>query len=209
MESKKCIICNKKYLRPKDYSHKQWEQRKICSRKCSDKFRSKTLKGRKAWNKYLVPIVCGYCNKEFMPKCKTTRYCSVSCAGTNRTPWNKDKEMSEEQKEKLRGPRLHMRGENSVHWKGTTDERRLMMGRYEYRMWRKEVFERDKWSCVECGRIRKRGDRVILNADHIKPWSLYPATRLDVDNGRTLCQECHKKTPTWGINQYVMKEYAK
>lgn len=37
-----------------------------------------------------------------------------------------------------------------------------------------------------------------LEADHIKPYSLFPELRYEVDNGRTLCVDCHKKTPTWG-----------
>jgi 5-methylcytosine-specific restriction endonuclease McrA len=37
-----------------------------------------------------------------------------------------------------------------------------------------------------------------LEADHIKPFCRFPELRLVVSNGRTLCKDCHRKTPTWG-----------
>lgn len=65
--------------------------------------------------------------------------------------------------------------------------------RYECTEWRKQVFERDNYTCQECG---SRGGR--LNADHIKPWCIFPELRFDINNGRTLCIKCHKKTDTYG-----------
>lgn len=70
----------------------------------------------------------------------------------------------------------------------------------EYKQWRLEVFSRDRWTCVSCGyrskgKIKGRSD---IEADHIKPFSLYKDLRLDLSNGRTLCIGCHKETPTYG-----------
>ena len=59
--------------------------------------------------------------------------------------------------------------------------------------WRKAVFERDNWTCQACN---VRGG--TLNADHIKPFYLFPELRFSLDNGRTLCVACHRKTATWG-----------
>ncbi|MEK6884195.1 MAG: HNH endonuclease [Nanoarchaeota archaeon] len=67
----------------------------------------------------------------------------------------------------------------------------------EYKLWRESIFERDKYICVFC---KQKGGK--LNADHIKPFALFPELRFAIDNGRTLCGECHKKTNTFGINQW-------
>ena len=53
---------------------------------------------------------------------------------------------------------------------------------------------RDNFTCVECG-DNKGGN---LEADHIKPKYLFPELTFVIDNGRTLCVDCHKATKTWG-----------
>ena len=53
--------------------------------------------------------------------------------------------------------------------------------------WNEAVKQRDGNKCVLCG----SSDR--LNAHHIKPVSLYPECRNDIDNGITLCRPCHLK----------------
>jgi 5-methylcytosine-specific restriction endonuclease McrA len=75
------------------------------------------------------------------------------------------------------------------------------MGRAEYKEWRRQVFERDGFACVKCGEKGKR-----IQADHIKPYALFPESRYDVENGRTLCKKCHKETETYAGK---IKSYAK
>lgn len=93
-------------------------------------------------------------------------------------------------------PQIHFRGEKNVNWKGGITPVNLQIrGSLEYKLWRKSVFERDGYSCVWC---KIKGDGKNLNADHIKPFSLFPELRFAIDNGRTLCIDCHKKTDTYG-----------
>ena len=73
------------------------------------------------------------------------------------------------------------------------------MQRKSYRDWRKAVFERDNFECIWCGSTEN------LNADHIKPFAYFPELRFAIDNGRTLCKKCHRKTDTWGKGVYKYK----
>lgn len=86
------------------------------------------------------------------------------------------------------------RGENHYNWRGGISPERAILGMsIEYREWRTSVFKRDDYTCQECW---TRGGE--LNADHIEPYCLNKELALDIDNGRTLCVECHRKTDTYG-----------
>ncbi len=60
----------------------------------------------------------------------------------------------------------------------------------EYKLWRLAVYKRDKFMCKKCGRKLTKGRH--LQAHHIYKWSDYPSMRYDINNGITLCWECHK-----------------
>lgn len=64
----------------------------------------------------------------------------------------------------------------------------------EYKEWRSSVFQRDNWICQTCGIKSSEGNKVYLEAHHIKGWTKYPELRYLLDNGVTLCRECHKLT---------------
>ena len=59
-----------------------------------------------------------------------------------------------------------------------------------YKVWRQEVLKKDNFTCQYCG---KKSPEVQLHAHHIKMFATNEEERFYVDNGITLCHECHKK----------------
>lgn len=91
-------------------------------------------------------------------------------------------------------PKLMIRGINHWNWQGgITPESKRERNKLEHKLWREAIFKRDNYTCVLCG-----ATKVYLNADHIKPFALYPELRLSLDNGRTLCVNCHELSDTYG-----------
>lgn len=153
-----------------------------------------------------MEIKCPICNKifnSFNCRIKTGRkYCSKKCGyigrgqtNTGRThfkkgqiPWNKNK------KGYMVANKTSFRKGN-IPWNkgiGMNDDDRKLRWTDKYKLWRKAVFERDNYTCCICHKI---GD---IQSHHIKSWSLYPELRFDINNGITLCKECHKKTDNYG-----------
>jgi hypothetical protein len=94
---------------------------------------------------------------------------------------------------------LALKGERGGGWRGgVTPINASIRHSLEYKLWRTAVFERDQYTCVWCGLTSGLGKAVVLNADHIKPFADYPELRFAIDNGRTLCVECHRTTDNYG-----------
>ena len=107
----------------------------------------------------------------------------------------KGKKLSEKQRKKISGKK---------HWNwkgGITSMNIKIRNSLEYKLWRKAIYERDKYTCIWCGAKSQKGMKVILHADHIKPFALFPELRFAIDNGRTLCEDCHKTTKTYGAKK--------
>ena len=97
-------------------------------------------------------------------------------------PWNKWKEHE------------MVKWELNVNWKWwVTEINQKIRHSLEYKEWRKSVFERDNYTCVNCNERSWKWNPVYIEADHIKPFCEFPELRFDLSNGRTLCKECHKK----------------
>ena len=82
-----------------------------------------------------------------------------------------------------------MKGKDNPNWKGgISGENKSIRSSIEYRLWREAVFSRDNWTCQICS---TKGNR--LHAHHIKAFAKFPELRLAIDNGVTLCKQCHKE----------------
>ena len=146
-----------------------------------------------------------------------TNFCSRKCFATYRTgrnwnnliPWNKSKKKvyGESTLELMRKAKIGIRpsistrkkmskahsGDKCNFWMGGINKEHDKIRKcIEYRLWRESVFSRDNFTCQRCG---IRG--TTLHAHHIKSFSKYPTLRVALDNGITLCVECHKKTDTY------------
>lgn len=91
------------------------------------------------------------------------------------------------------------RGEKGSNWKGgITPYHSRCRNSFDYRLFKEKVLARDNNTCVLCGISPKDNPHVTLNVDHIKQFKQFPELQFDINNGRTLCLLCHKKTHTYG-----------
>lgn len=106
------------------------------------------------------------------------------------------KKLSEIHKKRIGLSKIGLLAKEKCHlWKGgITPINAQIRNSIEMKLWRKAVFERDGYACIWGG--KEHGNK--LNADHIKPFALFPELRFAIDNGRTLCVDCHRKTETYG-----------
>ncbi len=154
-------------------------------------------KGNPTWNKGLKGLKGYRLGKKHTLEAKLKM--SKSRAGVKRKP------LSEEHKRKLS---VANSGSNNHFWKGgMTFIHDHVRTCFKYRQWRSDVFQRDSYRCVWCG-DDKGGN---LQADHIEPLSrlisknqiksLEEAVSCEeiwnINNGRTLCIDCHKTTDTY------------
>ena len=165
----------------------------------------------------MIQLVCK-CGKKFFVKpyrAKIARFCSHHCR-----EWKKyikdvasQRVWTAEQRKKCgriwtikerEKASILMQGEKSPLWRGGVSPlNRKIRYSLEYRLWRDAVFKRDDYTCIWCG-DNKGGN---LNADHIKRFSEFPELRFAIDNGRTLCVGCHRKTDNWGSRGLKGRKY--
>lgn len=167
-KTRTCQSCGKEYVKGSRRSNKWFLNSKYCGNKCY------------------------YSDPNYQSK----RSDSISKA---RKGWVYTEETKRKISEVKKGkPLLHFIGEKNPNWNGgITPENHKIRNSLEYKNWRRMVFERDNYTCLNCN---IRGGN--LNADHIKPFTKYPELRFDLNNGRTLCVPCHKKI---GWNPYKEK----
>lgn len=161
-------------------------------------------------------LTCQGCEQVFNSKRrnKNQKYCTKSCAAKHSKnsgkfqkgmkSWNAGKNISgmsgrKHTRKTKQAMRQSSLGEKASNWKGgISEENHRIRCSSKYSDWRNAVFKRDNYTCTFCGARSEKGNRVRLEADHIKQFAFYPDLRFDIDNGRTLCKPCHRNTDTWG-----------
>jgi hypothetical protein len=148
--------------------------RKFCSMECMGKAR----RGKQTWMKGKKH------KKESLERMKI--------AGKGKIPWNLGKK------------NLVYRGKNHHFWKGGVCDLRIQITQsIEYKIWRREIFKRDNYTCQDCK--QRNGYKEV---HHIKPYSLIVEENhitniqealncpelWELSNGKTLCLKCHRKT---------------
>lgn len=89
---------------------------------------------------------------------------------------------------RLKMSESHPKGDKCWNWKGGMEsENKRIRQSVKFKLWRESVFKRDDWVCKKC---KKRGGK--LHPHHILNFSQYKDLRFVIDNGITLCEECHK-----------------
>lgn len=207
-----CAECHKEFISRRSLIAKR--KGKFCSKDCESKFKYATVEGickqcglkfsfRKSRNRIFcskgcfkksqefkkIKHVCKGCGKYFLiRKCRDSlglvKFCSRKC-------W-----------------KVFSIGKNASAWKGgATTFQMNIRGSEKYSLWRKQVFERDNFTCQKCGQIGHS-----IHAHHLKRFSFilndikqkfpllavdfmaadYPAL-WDIKNGTTLCKSCHRK----------------
>lgn len=81
-------------------------------------------------------------------------------------------------------------GKNHWNWKGGPARDNFNFRHsleHKLRSWRRSVYRRDNFTCQICN---QHGG--TLNAHHLKSFAKYKELRFDIDNGITLCYECHR-----------------
>jgi 5-methylcytosine-specific restriction endonuclease McrA len=92
-------------------------------------------------------------------------------------------------------------GENNPNYKhGNSSLRELFNGSARYKHWRRGVFTRDNYTCQSC--FQRGGN---LEAHHIKPFCQFPQLTYDLNNGQTLCVDCHKQITQWFFQTQLIK----
>lgn len=164
-ETKVCKKCGDLFER--DCSRFNWRLRKYCSMECSSEAMKVNNKG-----------ICFNTGRTHIKK------------GQNLSPATQFKTGQQSYWKGKKNP--HFTGPNNPRWKGgITPEHKKIRWSQEYKDFRDEIFKRDGYTCLDCGRKRVPGDRVILNAHHKKSFAKYFKLRFVKSNVITICKECH------------------
>jgi 5-methylcytosine-specific restriction endonuclease McrA len=171
----KCIICSAEIC---DWPSRK---RKVCSKECEKKYISTHLKekfkrGEIFGTEHRANISKALKTSE---KAKRTQFKGGSenpAYGRNQT------------------------GSANANWKGgITGTNQKKRNDPRMKEWRRSVFERDSYTCQDCGA------KGYLQAHHLTPLSVDLTKAFDIENGKTVCVECHEKIHGRFIGKFKQK----
>ena len=160
-----CLICNKEF----HVVPARKDTAKFCSRGCKAEYQHQNIKGENhpRWTGGSRIKQCALCGADFTQK----RTEAIST---------------------FRGRRFcsqgcgwigqtYYAGANHPTWKGGKKKRG-----FRHDVWAQQVITRDKGVCQKCGRAGME-----MHAHHIEAFIDNENSRYDLDNGITLCFQCH------------------
>jgi len=86
-------------------------------------------------------------------------------------------------------------GDKHPNWRGGYSKKR--QARYnepEYKEFVGNVLKRDNYTCQLCGARNGNGKKIFFQVHHKIHYWENPNLKYDIDNGITLCRDCHRKS---------------
>lgn len=146
-----------------------WNKGKIIGDKCRVK---------KLW----FSKICKQCgNLFFSYPSQKQKFCSESCRSYYVFSPERDPRKGKFNQVEINGIMVSGR---SIHT--------VMRGKAKWKIWRKQLFERDYYTCQMCGDRSKKNHFVYLIPHHIKGVTYFPDEAFNIDNGVTVCLDCHR-----------------
>jgi hypothetical protein len=93
-------------------------------------------------------------------------------------------------------------GKRSYLWKGgISPENHIARTNGKALNFKKLVLTRDNYTCQCCGANRLGKNRTTLNVHHKQNFSVHKELRYEIDNGITLCFDCHSNNSPVGFHR--------
>jgi len=175
LRSKTCPTCGKQF---KSRDHHAL----YCSKACFDVVQTGRPNTKNSKRK--IEKVCPQCGNHFKvtPAYNYRIYCCMACSSAAK----RNKSVNT--------------GSRNGQWKGGVyPENQAARERIDYKRWRETIFKRDDYTCQKCG---KRGG--VMHAHHLYKFSDYPELRYHIENGHTLCKQCHDSLK-WKERDYLLE----
>jgi len=88
---------------------------------------------------------------------------------------------------------MHLIAEKNNFWIDGRNRYSIDRNNSQLKTWRKKVWERDDYTCMVCRKYDYKNKDHTLNAHHFEGYLVDEDSRYDINNGFTLCKDCHTK----------------